>query len=83
VRAECAACQKWLGFAPTAEPYTTAADKAASMTPELDLLCSCLELGLDLRSDGQAVDFASPPDWHHAPQRVRDLLRQCSHSLAR
>jgi hypothetical protein len=83
IRSECGACQRFIAFAPRVEPYTSMADAAASMTPELDLLVSCNELGIDLRSDGQSVDFASPSDWYHAPQRVRDLLRQCTHSLAR
>jgi hypothetical protein len=83
IRAECGACAKFITFTPLVEPYTAAADAAASMTPDLDLLISCCELGIGLKSDGEAADFATPADWHRAPQRVKDLLRQCTHSLAR
>jgi hypothetical protein len=81
IRGECAACQRFLAFVPLVEPYTGMADRAASMTPELDVLITCNELGIDLKSDGQAADFATPADRERAPQRLRDLLRQCSHSL--
>jgi hypothetical protein len=40
IRASCARCAKWLGFAAVRPPYTTAADAAASATPLLDALAA-------------------------------------------
>jgi hypothetical protein len=36
IRAECAACQKWLGFVPLVEPFTSLADATASSRATLD-----------------------------------------------
>jgi hypothetical protein len=81
IRAECAACQRWLGFAPEVEPYTRMANSAVSQTAALDVLCTCAELGIDLRSDGQVADFATHDDYRRAPERLRELLMQCRYRL--
>jgi hypothetical protein len=59
----------------------TFANKTASETPVLDVLIQSDELGIDLCSDGRTVSFAHPEDDHRA-RRLRELVRQCSHTLA-
>jgi hypothetical protein len=79
---ECGGCARFLKFAPQVEPFVSLADQAASETAVLDALCLCDDLKIDLRSDGRTVDFASAKDRQRAPRRLRDLVRQCSHTLA-
>jgi uncharacterized protein (DUF3820 family) len=81
IRVECGACQKWLGFAPEVEPYISMADEAVSPTAALDVLTTCLELGIELRSDGQVADFATADDRRRAPQPLREKLLQCRFRL--
>jgi hypothetical protein len=79
--AECQGCQRFITFAPTCPPYTTEADRRASPTPVLDALVLAEEEGIGLRSDGEAVTFATPHDRSRAPERLRDLLRKANHVL--
>jgi hypothetical protein len=83
IRRTCGHCGEWLGSAPQIEPYLSRANAAASATPVLDVLTRCEELGIRLRSDGAAVNFASSEDWHRATPGLRNLVRQCRHSLAK
>jgi hypothetical protein len=81
IRVECGACQKWLGFAPEVEPYLTLAAQGESPTAVLDVLMTCLELDIELYSDGIVADFATSDDRRRAPQRLREKLLQCRYRL--
>jgi hypothetical protein len=83
IRRTCGRCGEWLGSAPHVEPFISLANAAASATPVLDVLTRCEELGIRLRSDGAAVGFAGPEDWKKATPELRNLVRQCRHSLAK
>jgi hypothetical protein len=82
IRVECRGCGQFLKFAPQVEPFVGFANNRASQTAILDVLIGCDGLGIDLTSDGQAVSFTRPEDNHREPQRLRELVRQCSHDLA-
>jgi len=82
VRRECANCGTWRGFAPRRAPFTDEADAAASDSAALDVLTQCEDLGLELRSDGRAADFAGA-DWLRAPPELSARLRECRGQLGR
>jgi hypothetical protein len=65
-----------------APPYTDLADGASTRTPILDVLVKCDELGIRLRNDGAAVDFATAGDWRRAPADLRRAVRQVRHTMA-
>jgi hypothetical protein len=83
IRRSCSRCGGSLGFAPQVEPYTTLASAGSSPTPVLDLLTRCEETGINLKSNGIVVDFASREDYLRAEPDVRALVRQCRASLGR
>jgi hypothetical protein len=83
VRRSCGRCGKHLGFAPQVPPYTTLADAAASPTAVLDVLTQCEELGIALKSDGQAADFATREDSLWAEPTLRERVAQCRATLGR
>jgi hypothetical protein len=82
VRRTCRRCNRPLGYAPRVPPFTDWADRAAGAAPILEVLIRCEEMGLRLRNDGAAVDFATPADWHRAPPELRRRLHECRHPLA-
>jgi hypothetical protein len=82
VRAECARCGRFLGFAPKEQPYAGMADAAASPTPVLDVLVRLEDLGVQLHSDGASV-YVPGRDRHRVPPDLHSLIRQCAHQLAR
>jgi hypothetical protein len=82
IRRQCSACGRWLGHAPLAEPYRMLADRAATLTPILDVLVRCEDAGVRLRNDGAAIDFASTEDYRKAPDDLRRAVRQVRHTLA-
>lgn len=77
---ECGGCGRFLKFAQQCEPFLTFADRTASETAILDVLIQSDELGIELHSDGRTVTLATPD---RAPPRLRELVRQCQHDLAR
>jgi hypothetical protein len=83
VRRECDRCGQSLGFAPCVSPYTDEADRRVSTTPILDVLVEAEAQGVQLQSDGRAVDFASTADWFRATPWLRQQLPAVRHQLAR
>ena len=82
VVAECDRCGRTVDYPPCVPPYTDMADRASSPTAALDVLLACEDLGLQLVSDGRAVDVAAA-DRRRAPAALLRRLRQCRHTLAR
>jgi hypothetical protein len=83
VRRECVRCGQTLGFAPCVSPYTDEADRNVSPTGVLDVLVEAEAQGMQLRSDGRAVDFATGEDAARASPWLRQALPAVRHQLAR
>lgn len=83
IRGECSRCGRGVGHMPLCPPFTDRADFEASPVPLLAVLTRAEELGVELRSDGQTVEFATGEDWRRADPELRATLRQCRHTLAK
>jgi hypothetical protein len=81
VRAECAACGRFLTFPPSRPPYSAEADAAASETAVLDVLTQAEAAGARLCSDG-ATCWVHSEDSGLAPAELLGRIRQCAHRLA-
>jgi hypothetical protein len=80
IRSECRTCCRSLGAKPLIPPYTAKADNNASPTALLDALLALEDANLGVASDGKSLTLGV--DLLKASPEVRDLLRQCNHSLA-
>jgi hypothetical protein len=83
IRRSCGRCGGSRGFAPQVEPFVTLANAGTSPTPVLDLLTRCEEAGINLKSDGIVVDFATQEDYLRASPGLRVLVRACRSTLGK
>jgi uncharacterized protein (DUF3820 family) len=82
IRRTCGRCGSWRGTPPQTPANIAEADRNASPAPLLDVLTRLDDLGITLKSDGQAIHFATVEDWRRCPADLRDTIRQCNHQLA-
>jgi hypothetical protein len=80
IRGECRGCRRWLAALPQIEPFVGMANAAASPTAVLDVLIALECLGIEIRSDGQAVQLGRCRE--NAPPDLLALVRQCNNQLA-
>jgi hypothetical protein len=78
IRAECANCRRFSGFAPQTPANVAEADANAAPAPLLDALAMAEALGVELVSNGRYVRMEP---WDRVTPDLRTLVKMSQHAL--